>query len=129
LNQVKGLLGDAMRLSARDPTARTSISKAAQSFVQFLQLANEARTKAAAGDVAGAIQLGQTQEADGGETPMTATTTALGAILSGDEAAFNAIVTSTDRGTTTLPFLLAAALFGTVMLAGFGLWQRYTEYR
>jgi hypothetical protein len=129
LKQIKGLLGDAMRLAAHDSTARTNISKAAQSYVQFLQLANDVRTKAAAGDVAGAIQLGQAQAADGSETPMTATITALGAIVASDEAAFNATVTSTDRSTTTLPFLLAAALFGTVMLAGFGLWQRYTEYR
>jgi hypothetical protein len=127
-NPLKGFLGNALQVAARDPDARIGIGKAAQSFVKYLRRAGEIRARAGSGDYAGAVQL-CLGTADGGETPIAATTAAIGTVVAADEAAFGASVTSTDRSATTLPFLLAAALSGTIMLAGFGLWQRYTEYR
>jgi hypothetical protein len=126
---IPGYLGDELGHLAQHPAERKPATTAVTYFLRHIDIDTRIRTLESAGHHAEAVRLAIGDNEGGSNWAFQGMNAAIDEIINLNEAEFQADIGAASIHVVRMFQAMAGALVGAVLLAGFGLWQRYAEYR
>jgi hypothetical protein len=126
---IPGFLGEELRHVGLHPAERKAATTAVSFFLQHIDIDARLRSLETTGHHAEAVRLGIGESEGGSNWAFLGMNAALDEIISLNDAEFEADIKNVAGHITRLIQALAGAIAAAVLLGGFGLWQRYAEYR
>ena len=126
---IQGYLGDELAHLRQHPAERKPATTAVTYFLRHIDIDTRIRTLESAGHHAEAVRLAIGDNEGGSNWAFQGMNTAIDEIISLNEAEFQADIGAASSHVIRMIQIMTGALVGAVLLGGFGLWQRYAEYR
>jgi|HubBroStandDraft_1064217.scaffolds.fasta_scaffold00077_10 hypothetical protein len=127
--QIPGILGGELQHFAAAGLDWKSAYEAVTYLIRYIEIDRRIRTTALDESRDKAVQLSIGGSEGGANWAFGRMDAALDRMIAQDDAEFETRFRGTMANLTTLPPILASGLIFAVLLSGWGLWQRYREYR
>jgi hypothetical protein len=127
--RIPGILGDELRRFGSAGTEWKASYEAVSYLLRYLEIDRRIRNTALGESRDKAVQLSIGGGEGGADWAFSRMDAALDRMIATDDASFDSRLGTAIGNLTTLAPLLAGILLIVTLLSGFGLWQRYREYR
>jgi len=129
LPRIPGILGGELQRFANSRTEWKSAYEAVSYLLRYLEIDRRIRTVALEDSRDKAVQLSIGGGEGGANWAFSRMDAALDRMIAAENAAFDNRIAAATWNLATLPPLSVAVLVFAVLFSGWGLWQRYREYR
>jgi len=127
--RIPGILGTELKHFEENGTEWEAAYDAVTYLVNYLEIDRKIRTTALDESRDKAVQLSIGGGEGGANFAFNKMDAALDRMIASENASFDKRLSQATWNLSTLPALLAGVLVFTVLFGGWGLWQRYREYR